>query len=249
MGRYTVFYKSILAMGVVFVLFAFTANFTSVSKVGVEKKIVKKETVVDENTVVDDKIEKAYKELFANNYELPSHECFVEGVKGFYSLKDKGIFKQDVITLIDFSLASSLKRLWIVDLSNNKVLFQTYVAHGINTGDVFATNFSNAPESFKSSLGFYATGESYKGTHGLSLRLDGLEKDVNDNARNRAVVLHGAKYVSEFYIKNYGRIGRSLGCPAVPVECVASIISMIKGKSCLFIYHPSTVKQDDKLVS
>lgn len=239
MGRYTVIYKSILALVVMFALFAFTVNFAVIPKKTAKKEIAKKELVSDVRYEIDAKIEKAYSDLQANDFELPSHECFEEGLKGFYLLKEKGIIKHDVLTLIDFGLSSGLKRLWIIDLVNNKVLLQTYVAHGLNTGDVFATNFSNAAESFKSSLGFYATAEVYNGKHGTSLRLDGLEKNINDNARNRAVVLHGANYVSETYIKKYGRVGRSLGCPAVPVECVSDIISMIKGKSCLYIYHPS----------
>jgi hypothetical protein len=129
--------------------------------------------------------------------------------------------------------------MWVIDMTTNTVLLHSLVAHGRNTGDVFANSFSNAAESYKSSLGFYLTGEVYTGKHGMSLKLDGLEKGVNDNARNRAVVVHGADYVSDSFIKDHNRIGRSLGCPAVPVAMTKQLISLIKNKSCLFIYHPS----------
>ena len=132
-----------------------------------------------------------------------------------------------------------MKRLWVIDLEKNIVLFQTLVAHGRNTGEEFAKEFSNQSESFKSSIGFYATGEIYDGKHGKSLKLDGLEKGLNDKARERAVVIHGADYVSESFIKSNGRLGRSQGCPAVPNEISAQLIELIKDKSCLFIYHPS----------
>jgi hypothetical protein len=181
---------------------------------------------------------------------LPKLESFTEALKGFYILKEKGLIKKDILTLVDFSLSSNVKRLWVIDLATNIVLFQSLVAHGRNTGEEFANNFSNSAESFKSSLGFYATGEVYSGKHGLSLKLDGLEKGLNDNARKRAVVIHGAEYVSDSFIKGNKRLGRSQGCPAVPVELAAEIISIIKDKSCLYIYHPSINRAiESKLIS
>ena len=199
---------------------------------------------------VDNKIQLVYNSLQANAFQLPKEECFAEALKGFYSLKERGLIKRDVITVVDFSLSSNVKRLWIIDLSTNEVLFQSLVAHGRNTGDEFANDFSNTPESFKSSLGFYITGEVYNGKHGLSLKLDGLEKGLNDNARERAVVIHGADYVSESFIKEHKRLGRSQGCPAVPVAFASEIITMIKGQSCLYIYHPSkNSSKQSKLVS
>jgi hypothetical protein len=237
MNRYTVVYKSVLALILVFSLFAFSGNLMNAHKSIPKKKIV---SVLKSN--IDSKIESVYNTLQANQFELPRQECFSEALKGFYALQEKGIVKRSILTLVDFSLSSNIKRLWIIDLSSNLVLFQTLVAHGRNTGEEFANNFSNTPESFKSSLGFYVTGEVYNGKHGVSLKLDGLDKGLNNNARNRAVVLHGADYVSESFIKNHKRLGRSQGCPAVPVECVSEIISMIKGQSCLYIYHPSIIK-------
>jgi len=244
MGRYTVVYKLILSLVVVFVLFAFKAKLKEAPK-----KIIKKEVALVLKSEIDTKVEMVYNTLQANQFQLPKQECFEEALKGFYALQEKGIVKSNILTLIDFSLSSNLKRLWIVDLSKNIVLFQSLVAHGRNTGEEFATNFSNTPESFKSSLGFYVTGEVYNGKHGVSLKLDGLDKGLNDNARNRAVVLHGADYVSESFIKNHKRLGRSQGCPAVPVHDVLDIISMIKGESCLYIYHPSIATKLNRSIS
>ena len=143
---------------------------------------------------------------------------------------------EDILTIIDFSKPSTEKRLFILDLEKQELLYHTYVAHGKNTGVNMATKFSNNKGSNQSSLGLYRTGESYQGKHGYSLRLDGLEQGFNDNARSRAVVMHSASYVSEDFIKRHGRLGRSWGCPAVPVEFSKEIIDLIKGGSCLYIY-------------
>lgn len=195
------------------------------------------------------KAESIYKSLHCNTGALPKSDCFKKALAGFYDLKQKGLVKRDILTVVDFSLSANTKRLWVIDLSTNTILFNSLVAHGRNTGEEFAGKFSNKSESFQSSLGFYATGEIYSGKHGMSLKLDGLEKGVNDNARERAVVIHGADYVSESFIKNHNRLGRSQGCPAIPVELTASIINAIKDKSCLFIYHPSRVKTTFGLLS
>ncbi len=180
-----------------------------------------------------------YNELNSNSFASPSFESFSIALEGFYKLKRNGQVTKDILTLIDFSMSSNSKRLWVIDLTTNKVLFNSLVAHGKNTGEEFASYFSNKAESFQSSLGFYATAEVYNGKHGMSLKLDGLQKGLNDKARERAVVVHGANYVSENFIKNHKRLGRSQGCPALPVELNEKIINVIKDKSCLFIYHPS----------
>lgn len=184
-----------------------------------------------------------YSQIDANSFALPSFESFNLALDGFNYLKEKGVVKKNILTIVDFSLSSNAKRLWVIDLDKNRVLFQTLVAHGRNTGEEFAQTFSNQAESFKSSVGFFATAEIYNGKHGMSLKLDGLQKGLNDKARERAVVMHGADYVSESFIKQNKRLGRSQGCPAVPVEMNQKIISVIKDKSCLFIYHP-TAKQE-----
>jgi hypothetical protein len=184
-----------------------------------------------------------YNQLDANSFVLPRFECFNLALDGFNLLKNKGLVQKNILTLVDFSLSSNTKRLWVIDLDKKVIMFQTLVAHGRNTGEEFAKEFSNRAESFKSSIGFYATGEIYDGKHGLSLKLDGLEKGLNDKARERAVVIHGADYVSESFIKQNKRLGRSQGCPAIPVEMNAKIINVIKDKSCLFIYHPSAAQE------
>lgn len=198
---------------------------------------------------VDSNVENIYNNLRASSYELPKFESFKEALDGFYKLKAQGLVGKNIITLIDFSLSSNTKRLWVIDLDSSSILIHSLVAHGRNTGDEFAESFSNSAESYKSSLGFYVTAEVYNGKHGKSLRLDGVEKGINDNARNRAVVVHGANYVSDSFIKNNKRLGRSLGCPAVPVAITNELISLIKDKSCLFIYYPSTsYKHSSKIV-
>jgi hypothetical protein len=141
-----------------------------------------------------------------------------------------------VLTIIDYTKPSTSKRLFLLDLWNEKMICNTYVAHGKNTGENYATIFSNENESHKSSLGFYKTGSTYYGKHGYSLRLSGLENGINDMAAHRAIVVHGADYVSEEFIKAHGRLGRSHGCPAVPMDMHKEIITKIKNGTCLFIF-------------
>lgn len=205
----------------------------------------KLEVVVKAKSSFESKAEMIYQSLEANNLVLPNQESFQEALRGFYLLKEKGLIQKEILTLIDFGLSSNIKRLWVIDLTNNTVLFNSLVAHGRNTGEEFAKNFSNANSSFKSSLGFYTTGEVYNGKHGMSLRLDGLEKGVNNNARARGVVVHAASYVSESFIKQNKRLGRSQGCPALPAELSKDIINVIKDKSCLFIYSPTRTSEQE----
>jgi hypothetical protein len=168
-----------------------------------------------------------------------SKEAFDYAMKGHDYLAASGkLQNEDILSIIDFSLPSSQKRLFIVDLKNNKLLFHTYVSHGRGSGGVMATDFSNQEDSHKSSLGFYVTGDTYMGKHGLSMRLLGQDKGFNDNAHDRAVVMHSASYVSEEAIKRQGCIGRSHGCPAVPEELNKPIIEKIKNGTCLFLYSP-----------
>ena len=217
--------------------FFFLTSFTSVPSSENKKalRLVDKVSVSNHET----NAEWVYNNLNANHLSLPQMQSFSEALKGFNILKAKGIVQKDILTLVDFSLSSNTKRLWVIDLTTNTVLFNSLVAHGRNTGEEFATSFSNDASSFKSSLGFYLTGEIYQGKHGRSLKLDGLEKGVNDKARERGVVMHAADYVSETFIKSNKRLGRSQGCPAIPAELTAELINTIKNKSCLFIYHPS----------
>ncbi|REA58514.1 hypothetical protein DSL64_20730 [Dyadobacter luteus] len=141
-----------------------------------------------------------------------------------------------VMAIADFSQSSRNKRLYVIDMIKKKILMNTYVAHGRNSGDEFAKKFSNNNESYQSSLGFYRTLGTYMGKHGLSLRLEGIEKGINDRALQRAIVMHGADYVSESFIKNTGRLGRSLGCPAVSIADSKALINLLYNGAGLFIY-------------
>ena len=168
-----------------------------------------------------------------------SRHAFNFAMKGYNHLLSTGKLNNDkLLSIVDFSLPSSKKRLFIIDLKNGKLVFNTYVAHGRNSGKEMASEFSNQPESNKSSLGLYTTGGTYIGKHGYSLRLLGEEKGINDNANSRAIVMHSAAYVSEGAIKMQGFIGRSLGCPALPEYLNKPIIEKIKNGSCLFLYSP-----------
>ncbi len=185
-------------------------------------------------------IEEVYNNLETNKNVLPNLKSFEKGLLGFYALKEQGKIKKNILTIVDYSLPSYKKRLWVIDLNENKILYNTLVAHGVNSGKVYASKFSNRADSNKSSLGFFATGETYIGSHGLSLKLDGLEKGINHKARMRDIVVHGAPYVSKSYIQSskHKILGRSQGCPALPQKLSKNIIKIIKNKSCLFIYAP-----------
>jgi len=167
------------------------------------------------------------------------YKVFSTAMSGHQKLVyDNKISASNIITIVDLSQPSTNKRLYIIDLAAQKLLFHTYVSHGKNSGELYATNFSNIPSSLQSSLGFYVTGDVYNGKHGLSLKLLGQEPGFNDEALDRAIVVHGANYVSEDFIKNTGRLGRSFGCPAVASELATPIINTIQNGSCLFVYYP-----------
>lgn len=163
-----------------------------------------------------------------------SFEVFNPAYKGYNKIEN--LRKKNLITIIDYSLPSTEKRLFVIDLANKNLLYNCLVAHGKNSGENIANSFSNDPRSLKSSLGFFITAETYNGENGYSLKLDGLEKNVNDNARIREIVIHGAKYATEKYINQFGRLGRSWGCLAVPPEILKELIDKISNGSCLFIY-------------
>jgi hypothetical protein len=167
-------------------------------------------------------------------------EAFKYAYTGYKKLEEEGkLNKEGLITICDFSQSSRRKRFYLIDLNEYKLLFNTYVAHGKNSGGEYAKKFSNKPESLQSSLGFYKTKRTYYGGHGLALTLSGLEPGYNDKAERRKIVLHGSQYIGDNY-KRWGRyMGRSFGCPAVPMKQSKKIINAIKDGSCLFIYHPS----------
>lgn len=160
-------------------------------------------------------------------------KAFRQAVAGYYKIDNR---KREVLTLIDFSRPSTAKRLFVFDMRERKVLFSSVVSHGKNSGDNYATSFSNEYGSYKSSLGFYLTESTYQGKNGYSLILNGLEKGINDRARERAIVMHGAAYADPSVVSRGGRLGRSFGCPAVPQKLSRPIIDAIKGGSVMYIY-------------
>jgi hypothetical protein len=167
-------------------------------------------------------------------------KVFKIALNGMLKLQKMGkLTNERILSIVDFSQPSTNKRLYVIDLENCVLLYNTLVAHGMKSGKEKAISFSNKPSSYKSSLGFYVTNSTYKGSNGYSLRLQGVEKGFNDNAAKRAIVIHGADYVNEDYINSQGYIGRSRGCPALPPELNKPLIDDIKEGSCLFIYHPS----------
>jgi len=164
-------------------------------------------------------------------------EIFKLSMIGFNRMqKEELIQDKSIISIIDFSKPSTEERLFVLDLENKQMLYSSLVAHGKNSGWDIANEFSNKSGSLMSSLGFFLTSDTYYGKHGYSLRLKGLESLINDRAEDRAIVIHKARYVSQEFIKKYGRLGRSWGCPALPVESAEKIIDEIKRGTCLFIY-------------
>ncbi len=181
---------------------------------------------------------KLYDQLLLSNIGL-KRIVFDKAISGWTLLnKNKQLLRSGLLTIIDFSQSSNAKRLYIIDVDKAIVVFNTYVAHGRNSGNEYAVSFANKLNSFKSSLGFYSTAETYVGNHGISMRLKGLERGINDGAESRGIVMHGATYVSASFIKSCGRLGRSQGCPAVPEELCQPIINYIKEGSCVYMYYP-----------
>ena len=183
--------------------------------------------------------EEIYRQLQFTDEKL-NFEVFEKAFLGFQNLKNSGKLQStaNLLSVCDFSLSSNKKRLWVINLDEKKVLFNSLVAHGKGTGEEFATQFSNVENSHQSSLGFYITEQTYTGDNGYSLRLFGMDKGYNDAALERCIVMHGANYVSEDFIKSEKRLGRSWGCPAVSREMAQPIINKIKNGTCLFIYYP-----------
>lgn len=169
-----------------------------------------------------------------------ARDAYDLAIKGLKKLDAEGKLQNpNIVTIADYSQSSNKKRLYVIDLKNRKLLFNTFVAHGRNTGDEFARSFSNEEGSLKSSLGFYITENPIVGSHtGFALMINGVEKGFNDHAVKRAIIIHAAEYATENFIKKYGRLGRSLGCPALPPDLNKPIIERIKGGTCLFIYNP-----------
>jgi hypothetical protein len=176
---------------------------------------------------------------------------FYQAYKGYLVLASKNkLHNMDVLSIADYSQSCNNKRLYVIDLVGMQVLYQTYVSHGKNSGNEFANAFSNEKDSNKSSIGFMVTAEVYYGNYGTALRLDGVEAGINDHVRQRDIVLHGSNFVNDKIIGQRGKIGRSLGCPAVPMAGHTGIIEHIKNGSCFFVYHPNqTYAKRSKIIN
>jgi len=208
--------------------------------VGVDLKIPNREDIVFSLKMLKDS---KYFGLY--NLLLDSGLRLTEGCRLYNKLQKEQVLKDEsLITIIDFSKPSTEERLFVIDLTDKKILYSSLVAHGKNSGWNIPDKFSNISGSLMSSLGFFLTSDTYFGKHGYSLRLKGLESPFNDKAEDRAIVIHKARYVSRDFIKKYGRLGRSWGCPALPVKSARTIIDEIKSGTCLFIYA-----EDDEYLS
>ena len=199
---------------------------------------VSQHLITDSTLHIDDEATVLYNAINLSAYGL-SAEAFNYAWTGYQELLERNKIRRiNYLTICDFSQSSGKKRLYIIDIENQRLVTNTYVAHGKNSGGEFATTFSNKPESLQSSLGFYITSSTYIGKHGLSLRINGVDPGYNDKALERTIVIHGAAYVDPARAKAGVFMGRSWGCPAMPEKESASIINTIKEGSCLFIYHP-----------
>ena len=194
---------------------------------------------INEEVRIEEYFHSIYDHIDFSNGSKLSYDVFANAYKGYLNLKNAGLLNaaKEIISICDFNLSSTEKRLWIIDLLSGKVLFNTYVAHGMGSGDEYAESFSNSTDSHQSSLGFYVTGETYNGDHGISLRLNGMDNGFNDAALSRGIVVHGAGYVSEKFIAGNTKLGRSWGCPAVAEKLKLPIIKAIQGGTCMFISH------------
>ncbi|MDR5589585.1 murein L,D-transpeptidase catalytic domain family protein [Christiangramia sp. SM2212] len=237
-------YRILTVVGVLIFSFAFSSaaeiNNSKESEIAPELSVEVKVKKTFEEKVAD-----LYNDFSANNSTMPNISVFEKAISGYTKLDEAGKVSNPLLTVIDFNLSSKMKRMWILNMDTKEVVFNTYVAHGKNTGVEFAKNFSNKVNSHQSSLGFYVTGETYYGKNGLSLFIDGMEKGFNSKARERYVVIHGADYAEPEFINRYGRLGRSYGCPAVPNKIAKDLIHKIKGKSVVYI-HKSDENYQEK---
>jgi hypothetical protein len=217
------------------------AGMVTTSKTRIPEPIPAKAKVIVKTTaeVFAEEAVSMYNEMNLKKFGL-SIKAFEYALKGYKNLVDRGkVMKDAVLSICDFSQSSRRKRFYVIDMAEKKVLINTWVAHGRNSGGEYARSFSNSPESHKSSLGFYVTGNTYYGSHGLALKIEGLEKNINDKADARNIVIHGSNYVGASFLARSPINGRSFGCPALPQQETGKIIETIKDGSCLFIYHPT----------
>ena len=231
-------YRLLTVFGVLTFSFAFTTTDNLKTKLTSSKTeaVLASNPENNKNLSFENKVANLYSEFSTKNTSIPDMPVFSKAIKGYEQLEEKGKVGKKILTVIDFGLSSTKKRMWIMNMETKEVLFNTYVSHGKNTGGEFATKFSNTVNSLQSSLGFYVTAETYYGKNGLSLFIDGMEKGFNSNARKRYVVIHGADYAEPNFIDKIGRLGRSYGCPAVPNTIAKEVIDTIKEESVVYIH-------------
>lgn len=197
-------------------------------------------TVVEKVAAIpmsDSWVDKETKAILAHADNL-NPEVLKAALTAYVKARKEGVVDRPLITIVDYSKPSNEKRLWVIDIEKEKVLFNTLVAHGKNSGALNATSFSNEPTSLKTSLGVFATADTYEGHNGLSLRMQGLERGFNDKAYDRSIVIHGAAYANADVVKSRGMLGRSWGCPAVDRSIAKPLINTIKNKTIVVAYYP-----------
>jgi len=234
--------KTILSRFFYLSLFLILTSFNNATSKGSNTETalenIGKNVIADEERTSCAMFADLYEKLDLANAGL-SEEVLSSAVRGYEKLLQEGVLRNtQYLTIVDLSQSSRKKRFYLLDLENNKLAMNTFVAHGKNSGIDKAVKFSNTPESEASSLGFYVTKDTYSGKHGLSLKLAGMEDGFNNNAESRAIVVHGANYVNPSRV-NSAYMGRSQGCPALPEAVAPKVIKMIKGGSAIFVYHPT----------
>lgn len=213
----------------------------------IQNDTVVKHSAIDTMTFAEELIKRRYRKLNDSSLNFKAFSC---AMKGYSNMLAKSMInKNNFLTIVDYSQTSCKERFFVIDLLRDTIIYKCLAAHGKNSGNEYADSFSNQSGSNKSSLGFFQTAETYKGKQGFCLRLNGIEANINDNARWRGIVIHSANYVSERFVRQCGRLGRSLGCIALPNELNREIINKIKGKTCLFVYakNEKYLKKSDYL--
>lgn len=228
--------KILIVCSICFCAFTSMSPKTSAFNSGDKKFASLLPSIENEAPVVVKWIDSVYDAIHLDSFGLKKN-IFYYACKGYeFLLSQNKLEKPSVLTICDYSQSSDSKRLYVIDLDEGKLLFNTYVSHGKNSGHEYATSFSNRMDSHKSSLGFMITGDTYRGHKGYSMRLTGVEPGINDNVLARNIVMHGSNYVSAERADEGSSMGRSFGCPAVSYAEHKKIIDVIKGGSCFFIY-------------
>lgn len=198
-------------------------------------------SAISSDTVLylEDEIQGLYEEM--NLQDKVSYQAFQQGLQGMSQIENRS---NNILTIVDFSKPSNVKRLYVIDIDHKEIVLSSLVSHGKGTGDLYARSFSNKTGTLKSSHGFFLTGERYDGKNGYSLRLYGLEPGRNNNAYARTLVIHAARYADESFLEKYGRLGRSKGCLALPRKMNAKIIDIIYGGSVCYVHSEGLNYQD-----